>query len=57
MLQQHQNCGRLRPPVTWSGGGTVVVDSLLIVSPLCDSVIVLCFAERYFVSILVLLSS
>ena len=42
---------------------TMVVDSLLIVTPivgllpLWDSVIVLCFVVRYFVSILVLHSS
>ena len=35
----------------------VLVDSLLIILPLCDSVIFLCFAVRYFVSILVLQSS
>ena len=35
----------------------VVVDSLLIVTLLLDSVIVLCFVVRYLVSILVLQSS
>ena len=33
------------------------MDSLLSVLPLWDSVIVLCFAVRYFVSILILQSS
>ena len=45
----------LTPPVTLAGGESVVVDSLLIVTPIvgfCN-----CFVVRYFVSILVLQSS
>ena len=70
MLQQQQNLGlkfgtskmHLSPPprglgcCPFLGGGSVAVDSLLIL-PLWDSVIVLCFAMRYFMSILVLQSS
>ena len=72
VLQQQQNLGgtggvHLPPPppprggfgcCPFRGGGSVVVDSLLIVTdPLWDSVIVLCFVVRYFVSILLLQSS
>ena len=39
------------------GDGSVVIDSLLIVTPVVSSVIVLCFVLRYVVSILVLQSS
>ena len=39
------------------GGSVVVVDFLFIVTPMWGSVIVLCFFERYFMSILVLQSS
>ena len=37
--------------------GSVVVDFLFIVTPLWESVIVLCFVVRYFMFILVLQSS
>ena len=36
--------------MTLAAGGSAVVDSLLIVTPIWDSVIVLCFVVRYFVS-------
>ena len=39
------------------GRGSVVVDFCLLLLPLWESVIVLCFVVRYFMSILVLQSS
>ena len=51
----------LSPPVAWaavhSKAGFAVVDLLFIVTPLWESVIVLCFVVRNFMSILVLQSS
>ena len=71
--QQQQNlCQRfgtskqhLSPPPKWlsllsvlrGGSVVVVVDSMLIVLPLWDSVIILCFVMHYFMSILLLQSS
>ena len=62
VLQQQQNIGRRFGTskmhfkigcCPFLGGGSVV-DSLLMLFPLWESVIVLCFAVRYFMSILVL---
>ena len=39
------------------GGGSVVVDFFLLLLPLWESLFVLCFVVRYFMSILVLQSS
>ena len=41
----------------FQGGGSVVVDSLLIVTPIVGFCNCLCFVVRYFMSILVLQSS
>ena len=41
----------------YKDSGSVVFDFLFIVTPIWESVIVLCFAVRYFMSILVLQSS
>ena len=43
--------------ITIYGGGSVVVDSLLIVTPVVGVLIVVCFVVRYLMSILVLQSS
>ena len=64
MLQQQQNLGQrfgtnkmhFSPPVAALSGGSFVVDSLLIVTPIVGFC-VLCFVVRYLVSILVLQSS
>ena len=61
MLQQQHTLGRrfstskmhLSPPVTRAGvrskgGGSVVVDSLRILTPIVDSVVVLGFVVSYF---------
>ena len=54
--------GAFGPPVAWAAvhSGAVVLLLLtfcLLLLPLWESVIVLCFVVRYFMSILVLLSS
>ena len=69
-LQQQQNLGRrfstskmhLSPPVAWAAVHSKAVVLLLLtfcllLLPLWESVIVLCFIVRYFMSILVLQSS
>ena len=70
VLQQQQNLGRgfgagevhLGPPVAWAAvrSGAVVLLLLTfcwLLLPLWESVVVLCFVVRYFVSILVMQSS
>ena len=70
VLQQQQNLGRrfgtskmhLSPPVAWAAVRSKEVVLLLLtfcllLLPLWESVIVLCFVVRYFMSILVLQSS
>ena len=69
-LQRQQNLGRgfgagemhLGPPVAWAAVRSKAVVPLLLtfcllLLPLWESVIVLCFVVRYFMSILVLQSS